>query len=104
MSLYTSMRPNLRLTLNINGGLQSVNFKQGVFETEDPTVQAALEAHPLFNRIVRGEKHGEVKTAQGPADKASEAPKPEAKPKSRKRSKAREAAAIKSFMEKEVNA
>ena len=101
MKIYTCIQPNMSMTLVVGGKLVNAKFNLGVLRCEDPEMQSAIEARPMFGRLIYGEPHGQVLP---PEDHQVEAPaKPAKKGKGGKR-KAAEEAAIDAFMEKKVDA
>jgi hypothetical protein len=49
---YASPHQNLSMTLMREGQLVKVKFVGGIFDTDDPATQAALEKHPTYGRTV----------------------------------------------------
>lgn len=96
------------MTLMVEGALRRVKFEGGVFSTEDPVLQDALEQVHTFGRVIKlaGDRNAirKDKPAEGPDPRAEEAPKPAKKGKGGNRKKTSETKAITAFMEKEVNA
>ena len=53
MKQYFCMQhPNLKLTLLVSGKLQSVQFQNTMFTTDDLEVQEQVEAHPSFTPLI----------------------------------------------------
>jgi len=50
---YVSTYPTYSLTVRVNDGIVNVKFANGVFETEDPRVQEAIESNQFFGAAMR---------------------------------------------------
>jgi hypothetical protein len=100
MNRYTCMHPNMAMTLVADGMLRRVKFVNGVFQTEDPYVQAGIAQHPMFGRVIFlvGEPDGELAKSENPEVSAPDEPKKKARRGGRKTA---EEVAIASFLQKD---
>jgi len=53
MKRYVSKYPTYALTVRVNDSLVRVKFANGVFETEDPVVQKAIESNQYFGSAIK---------------------------------------------------